>query len=172
MLISDHYRAQNIAFHAQSLAFGGKAQKRMKNVLPLVERFQPGTILDYGCGKGGLVRALQEKGLSVQGYDPCVSEFDIPPSPADLVVCYEGPEHFEEEFIDDTFAYISSLTKHVAWIAMAMRESAEILPDGTNAHVTVKYSQWWLDRMTPHFKSVEVQSLVEGKVMVVLCFTH
>ena len=171
MLISPDYKAQNVAYHAECKAFGGKAEKRLKEALSLIREYRPATVLDYGCGKGGLVKALKGQ-IKVWGYDPCVEEFSSLPEPADLLICYEGPEHYEEEFIDDTFSYMASLTNHVAWITMALRESKDILPDGRNAHITVHDSAWWLEKMKPHFKRIEVYALTENDVLSVLCFTR
>lgn len=43
------------------------------------------TILDYGCGKGGLKDGLP--GFDVMEYDPGIPGKDESPSPADLVIC-------------------------------------------------------------------------------------
>ena len=43
----------------------------------LINYLQAKSVLDYGCGKGGLVRAIAEKfpDIKVCGYDPAVKEF-------------------------------------------------------------------------------------------------
>ena len=72
----------------------------------ILETFQPGRTLDYGCGNGYLVAFLAELGLDVRGYDPNPGEVPpyirhlvstTAPNPAlgtfNLVICREVLEH-------------------------------------------------------------------------------
>lgn len=43
-----------------------KLSSPVKNLVPYLQ----GRILDYGCGKGSDVSILQNKGYSIEGYDP------------------------------------------------------------------------------------------------------
>lgn len=44
------------------------------------------TVLDFGCGRGGDVRRLAEKGIDIRGWDPHYRPHP-PPEPADVVLC-------------------------------------------------------------------------------------
>lgn len=169
MLITEAYRAKNAALHQSNGGFGGKAQKRLSAARILMRQYECSTVLDYGCGKGGLVRALFAEGFDVQGYDPCVPEFNFEPFPADFVVCYEGPEHWEEDCVDAVLAHVASLTRKAAWICTALRKGGDIFEDGTNAHVCIHDADWWLDKFSQHFQVTEIRSHKEGDVLDVVC---
>lgn len=171
MLITEEYRKKNEALHKSSGGFGGKAQKRAKATIEFIAKTGSTTVLDYGCGKGGLVHELRKQGFDTQGYDPAIEEFQAMPSPADFVVFYEGPEHIEEKCVDAVLEHVASLTKKAAWIVTALRTGGDIFEDGTNAHVTVKDGDWWLERFRKHF-NVEVRANRKNDILDVLCFTR
>ena len=170
MLITEEYRQKNIALHAEKLAnFGGKAEKRFDAVKGFLEEYKCRTVLDYGCGKGGLVRALRKDGIEARGYDPCFEPYMAEPRPAEFVVCYEGPEHWEEECVDDVLAHVASLTNKAAWVVTALRESGDKFADGSNAHVCIHDGDWWLEKFRQHFPVVKIRLHREPKVLDVIC---
>lgn len=172
MLISDAYREQNAMLHVSSRIYGGVAEKRLRKCLDILHDTGARSVLDYGCGKGGLVTALRGRQIEVRGYDPAVEEFRIQPLPADLVVCFEGPEHFEPDCVDECLKHIRSLTIKAAWIVTALRHGGDWLPDGRNAHVCVNDADWWLAKFAEHFKRTEIRARRDGDILDVLCLTH
>ena len=106
------------------------------------------TILDYGCGKGGLVKLLS-KDYEAYGYDPYVEEFSLLPiTKPDMVVSTDFLEHVEEKEIDQTIAYLEMLQPKVQFHAISNRKASQILPDGKNAHRIVKPAEWWEKRLS------------------------
>ncbi len=77
-------------------------------VLAAADRCGARSVLDYGCGKGGLVAALRARGLEAFGYDPAVPEWRAEPDPADLVVSVDVLDVVEasrrEAVLDRMFA--------------------------------------------------------------------
>ena len=69
-------------------------------------------ILDHGCGKGGLVTALNQSPLvsgKAHGYDPAVEEFSQNPRETyDLVTSIDALEHIGRDHIGDTIADIKT----------------------------------------------------------------
>jgi hypothetical protein len=61
-----------------------------------------------------------------------------------LVVCTDVMEHVEEQFVVPTLRYIASLTNKVAFFSIALLPARQILPNGVNAHITVKPIDWWV----------------------------
>lgn len=173
MLISDDYRDQNALRHKQVAAYGGtvKGATRAVPCKQIMRDTGSITVLDYGCGKGGLVIQLRNEGAQIHGYDPAVEEFSGEPQPADLIVCFEGPEHFEPECVEACLAHIRKLTCIAAWLVTALNPSKEILPDGRNAHACIQPAEWWIDQFSKHFPIVKTRACTD-KALEVLCFIH
>jgi 2-polyprenyl-3-methyl-5-hydroxy-6-metoxy-1,4-benzoquinol methylase len=72
--ISQDYKKQIELLHSKNKM--GKNSKRkvpkLFNMPDFLEKYNPASILDYGCGSGGVVNYLSEKFNIVEGYDPCV----------------------------------------------------------------------------------------------------
>lgn len=110
--------------------------------------------LDYGCGKAGyLPRAKELFGLVPYCYDPYWRPFSYRPvSRYDLVTCVDVAEHIPENeiqlFIMDLYSYAA---KHI-FLVVAGYPAKKTLPDGRNAHLTVKPREWWEQHLSafPH----------------------
>lgn len=96
------------------------------------------TILDYGCGKGTMIKTLTQAGLSCHGYDPAVDKFKRSPNPVDLVACVDVLEHIEPECLDAVIDHIAYLTRKVLFVAISTRTAKRWLSDGRNAHLIVE----------------------------------
>lgn len=121
--------------------------------------FEPDSVLDYGCGKGGLVRFLINKGVRAVGYDPYVFEYRERPANQDMLVSTDLLEHIPENELSEVFADMGSYHPRIMFHAISNRKADQILPDGTNAHKTVKDLDWWLERLRAGFEDYSVESL-------------
>jgi 2-polyprenyl-3-methyl-5-hydroxy-6-metoxy-1,4-benzoquinol methylase len=115
----------------------------------LVKRHGLSDVLDYGCGKQTLARALAD--LKVIGYDPAFEELSAPPSPADLVVCGDVLEHVEPEHLDSVFDDLARCTRRLAFLVVATRPARKQLADGRNAHLSQMSASRWLNHILPRF---------------------
>ena len=109
------------------------------------------SLLDYGCGKGALVKCFQERhpAIPTQGFDPGHPDFTNPPEPADMVVCTDVLEHIEPELVTNVLQDIRLLSRKAAFFVIALREdSSKLLPDGTNPHKVVQEIGDWLADMS------------------------
>lgn len=141
-LISPNYRALLEQLHAEHPQWGyGHEDKHLQKVLELA----PASVLDYGCGKGRLVKTLRALGIRADGYDPAVPEWrEAPKEPIySLVTCLDVLEHVEEEFVPDVMAELARLGLRVL-ADIHLGEAVKHLPDGRNAHITIKPATWWL----------------------------
>lgn len=145
-------RAQNRALHCNPKygAGGGKWAGTVKDVMA---QFGCHSVLDYGCGKGGLKRALP--GLDIREYDPAIPGKDKLPEPADLVLCSDVLEHVEPEFLESVLTHIRDLARRAVVLSPSVREASKSLPDGRNAHLIVQPPQWWRDRFVQYFDFVQ-----------------
>ena len=110
--------------------------------------------MDYGSGKGTLkyclsIRSHKNPIYTVFNYEPA---FGIDERrPCDLVICRAVLEHVEPDLIEDVLHDLRSCTLKVAYLCIGLRLSADILPDGSNAHKIIESADWWGQKISPYF---------------------
>lgn len=123
------------------------------------------TILDYGSGRGSwqkkiyndnTISALEYFSLEkVHQYEPTTSNSKKIIS--DCVLCFDVLEHV---FISDLKNVITDLyhhSKRLVIIQVACYDAKAVLPNGENAHVTVRNPIWWkgfLDSVSSEFENI------------------
>lgn len=123
------------------------------NLFEHVKVMDAKSILDYGCGRSKLIDYFNVE--VADRYDPAIKEFSEKPTRQyDLVLCTDVMEHIEEEFVDWVLKDLAYLGKRV-FFAISLTKACEILPNGMNAHVTIKEGFWWTDKILEHFDSIE-----------------
>lgn len=152
MLISDEYRKQNQDMHKDHGMFGNGGSVWAGPLTEVCERYKTQDVLDYGCGKGSLAKAMKFK---IREYDPAVPGKDSPPEPADVVVCTDVLEHIEPEHLEEVLDHLQSLIKVCGLFTIATRKAKKKLPDGRNAHLIVAPAAWWLGHLEKRFKVVK-----------------
>lgn len=150
MLITPGYVRANAALHDKHASYGAFGARWADRVRALLARTGGASVLDYGCGKGTLGRALE--GVDVRDYDPGVPGKDALPEPADVVVCTDVLEHIEPDCVDDVIAHLGGLTRRAAFLNVSTRRAAKTLADGRNAHLIVEPSEWWRERIGRRFR--------------------
>lgn len=153
-LISDGYRRLNTRLHRRSRGYGAKGARWADAVLDIADRFACADVLDYGCGKQSLSRAIGG-GLVCRDYDPAVPKVSKPPKPADLVVCTDVMEHVEAECIDAVLDHIAGLARKAVFFVISLERGGRKLPDGRYAHVSVYPAEWWIERLSARFGALE-----------------
>jgi len=119
------------------------------------------TVLDYGCGKGQQYDAtdLEVPGVGridsildywdidhVHCYDPCVPRYDrLPDESADGVVATDVLEHCPEEDVAWIVAEMYSRARRFVFASIACYPAKTHLPNGENAHCTIRPAEWWND---------------------------
>jgi hypothetical protein len=115
---------------------------------------KPELVLDYGCGQSKLFELIEKAGFRVARYDPAIPDLNkVPEGKYDLITCIDVMEHIPESHIEDVMDHISELSNNVIFIIDTI-PAKNILPDGRNAHVTVKDATWWRERLRKHFPTV------------------
>ena len=134
----------------------GKATaNRIGIVERLVKRHKATSILDYGCGKAvhHLEKKVYEKiGITDVGlYEPAIEKFSVLPNRIfDGVVCVDVLEHVPEQNIQYTLDQIVMKASKFVFLTISCNKSKEKLSDGTNAHVTIKPPEWWIEKMSAY----------------------
>ena len=146
-MISEEYKRLNKELHATS-NFGTSGHKWAGTVAKLAQDIGSSDILDYGCGKCTLQKAL---GFPIKQYDPCVDGLDATPEPADIVVCGDVLEHIEPEHLDAVLTDLMRVTKRVGMFVVATRPAKKTLSNGRNAHLIQQSFGWWHKKIDTYF---------------------
>lgn len=144
-LTSGKYRKQLHNMHKET-KWGGDGKKHVDTVVNVINKHGYASILDYGCGRGTLNKALTYAmpSLRVSEYDPGIAAKAALPKPAPFVVCTDVLEHVEPDKIAAVLEHLRVLAGDRAYFVIATREANAVLPDGRNAHLTVQPAEWWV----------------------------
>lgn len=142
-LISAEYRQLNTRLHHDNVTYGAGGGKHAPIVLKLIESVKTHSVLDYGCGRGYLGKALAEHGIPIWEYDPAIPGKDESPRAADLVVCTDVLEHVEPDKIVYVLDDLRRVTRKVGYFVIHTGPSSKLLADGRNAHVLQRDRAWW-----------------------------
>ena len=147
-IINPDYQAQLSEMHSKGqFVRGGKL---LKSLNPFFKQYQPTSVLDYGCGHGGLMAAIKEAypAMQVEGYDPGNPKHNrMPKRSFDAVISGDVFEHIEPEHLDATLQLINSKILRCGWFRIACYPAKKKLPDGRNAHLIVESPEWWRKKL-------------------------
>ena len=156
-LYSDSYRKQLVDLHLTSRkGFGGKV-KKLGKLSELLDKQKPKTFLDYGCGKGAMLKSIATAypKMKCTGYDPGWDTYKrMPVGKFDVVMCIDVLEHVEPDYIDNVLKHINTLASKYIWICVDTIPAKKVLSDGRNAHLIVKHNWWWKDKL----------KIIDGKI--------
>src|ERR1039458_7614601 len=129
-----------------------------RDIKRLIRQTAAASILDYGSGKGGQYQPQRielDRGQwdnvqdywdvdYVRCYDPCFVPFsELPAEKYDGVISTDVLEHCPEDdlpwILDEMFGFARSFV----FLTIACHQARKRLPNGENAHCTVKSSDWW-----------------------------
>ncbi len=150
------YIRQYTELHQSSDTFGTASRKIIDEISLMIDHLKPSTVLDFGCGKGLLLKALKDRypEIAFFGYDPAISGIDVlPVDRADLVINSDVLEHIPEEMIPGVIEQISAISRN-AYFNLHHARSRAILPNGENAHCTVRPPEWYHALLKRHFDTV------------------
>jgi hypothetical protein len=144
--ITPEYAELNQRLHAKRADYGCKSSRHGPKILSILKGFKADSVIDYGCGKGDLVRFLRKNGVKVRGYDPGHPDYtEKPAEPAALVACTDVLEHIESDCLADVLAELKAMSTAGLYLVIALRpDSSKLLPDGTNPHKIVQSLDDWI----------------------------
>ena len=147
-IINSDYQAQLSDMHSKGqFVRGGKL---LKSVNPFFKQYQPTSVLDYGCGHGGLMATIKEvyPDMQVEGYDPGNPVYNrMPKRSFDAVISGDVFEHIEPEHLNATLQLIDSKILRCGWFRIACYPAKKHLPDGRNAHLIIESPDWWRNKI-------------------------
>ena len=144
--------------HKDPTIFPGKSiTKYAHYVRSIIRDNKCKTLLDYGCGKGGL---YEEKNKSKLGkplhkflkiknytlYDPGLEKFsELPTGMYDMVICVDVMEHLPTQDLGWIIDRIMSFANKAVFLNIACYEALKKFPNGNNVHITVQEPEWWIN---------------------------
>lgn len=129
---------------------GTSTIKHAARIGSLIEELKLKSLLDYGCGKGFQYLYYQVHrmwhGVFPVLYDPGVYGLDeLSTETFDGIICIDVLEHVEESSLPGILSYMSTHSKILVYLSISTRLAKKQLPNGQNAHVTVKSPEWWTE---------------------------
>ena len=144
---TDGQFVKNVYSDAEPLKFSESIKK-------IVEHFNSENALDYGAGGTNLNTTILKENIKfidfiglkkIYSYEPARKKGK--PKKCDLVLCFDVLEHI---FINDIPWVLKELfenAKQCVIINVACYKAAALLPNGENAHITVRPPLWWLGQI-------------------------
>ena len=126
------------------------------------------TVLDYGGGgsdwdepdfdleSGRTAKQFFDVSL-VNTFEP--ARYKLEKTKSDCVICMDVLEHIFISDVPKVVNELFSLAKKLLIINVACYKAAALLPNGGNAHVTIRNAEWWkgvIDATAVHYEEVEV----------------
>lgn len=153
MSISEEYIKQYKIMHKSNEGmFPGQQTLHVKDYINRMKNlYDCNSILDYGCGKGYQYTRYfvhNEWNCPVTLFDIGVDDISIKPNyKVDFVVSTDVLEHCEEAAITEILKELNDYAEKCVLVSISTREAKKTLPDGRNAHLTVKPGDWWLEKI-------------------------
>ena len=144
-----------------------KAKDEIKNLL---DSYSCKTLLDYGCGD-----ALQYTEHKLHEYwnldeyypyDPAIPRHNTLPDKGvkfDAVINTDVLEHIPEEYVYDIIDDIFSYAGKCVYFSICVSKAKAILPNGDNAHCTLKSHEEWVDIIEQRRNGTPTWVTTQGK---------
>ncbi len=167
--LEEQYRAvhrsgfRSIGLSSAETFDGSSLFPHIEEIGRLIEATGSKTVLDFGSGKGlayterypvlaSGARPADIKSYwvvdSIACYDPGVPEFSIYPDRSfDALISTDVLEHIPERDVNWVLRSFFELASKAVFANIASYPAQKTLPNGWNAHVTIKPPEWWRERI-------------------------
>lgn len=167
------------------VAFSDFEIRKFRNVVkPFMYENQVQSVLDYGSGgsdwhAGGFEpesgqSALEFFGLkSVSNYEPARIRDSL--QKADCVTCIDVLEHIFITDLPKVLTQIFETASKCIVLNIACYPAGALLPNGENAHITVRHPQWWkgtIDSVAINFPEIETLLICSETYTSGVIFEH
>lgn len=128
-----------------------------KLAVPIIQKFKPRFVVDFGCGRNDLVRDLRRLGIDGLGVDFAFPDADLVrpmhktalhAGVADVVTSFDALEHLLPEDVDAVLAEMRRVAKPRGHFVFSIcTRPSKTTVAGEGLHPTVRPLDWWLDRI-------------------------
>lgn len=145
----DEYRE----LHRRGKFDGHSMLPHKRRIAELVAKHRPGTLLDYGCGKGWqYTKWLAHEtwgGLMPTLYDPAFPAHATKPDGRfHGVICTDVAEHVAPDEVPAFLADVFGYAERFVFLNVCCKPAVKNLPfSGRNCHLTVQPPEWWNARI-------------------------
>jgi len=146
----DYLIAQYQLMHENEKRYrGGLLPDVVEEIAKMMHYHEAVTLLDYGSGKGRQYEELQQHhawgGSQPTCYDPAYPPFSQKPTGQfDGVICTDVAEHIPTDKIYSFLKVVISYARKFVVFCIFTGLAGKTLPDGRNAHLTVRPPEWWI----------------------------
>lgn len=171
-LISDEYRRQQEEMH-EMYEYGTASRVYAPLVARVINTYHIDKMLDYGAGRGNLLKTLMEgqmlqRKLMVQHYEPAVPKWANEPEPCEMVACIDVLEHIEPDLLENVLDDLQRVTQRVGAFSVSTEPAKKTLPDGRNAHLIQEGPEWWLPKIMERWDLHVFQKQADGFFVLVM----
>jgi hypothetical protein len=147
--------AQYRLLHAQESDYGQSSVRMRAFLQRKIAGLRPSSVIDYGCGRSRLLDELKVSSIRIrERYDPAVPEHSVmPKAKFDLLLNTDVLEHIPLEELDAVITDFTHLSNNCL-IVVDTKLARTILPNGQNAHCTVRPATWWLGVLRRYFPTI------------------
>ena len=171
-MITEEYRKEMEKLH-KNPNFGVASIGYAPIVSDFINKTGVTEVLDYGAGKGNLVKHLQvNHDVEVKHYDPGVPEWSKTPDSAQLVCCIDVLEHIEPDMLDDVLDDLLRCVEFYGIFTVHTGPAGKTLSDGRNAHLIQAPAKWWLPKIMERFDLISFQKNKHGFLVMVQKYGH
>jgi len=128
-----------------------------KLAVPIIHKFKPRFVVDFGCGRNDLVRDLRRLGIDGLGVDFAFPDADLirpmhktalHAGVADIVTSFDALEHLLPEDVDPVLAEMRRVAKPSGHFVFSIcTRPSKTTVAGEGLHPTVRPLDWWLERI-------------------------
>jgi hypothetical protein len=125
--------------------YGKSSEDLLELLAPHIIKLNPKSILDYGCGRSGLIHYFWNDGKrTLDKYDPAIREYrNMPDGEFDLVICTDVMEHIPKDSLRVVLKKIKLKSNNVIF-GISTIPARQKFSDGTNAHITLMPKDEWI----------------------------
>ena len=149
-------RAKYVALAAKSGSTYGSTNHG-KLAVPIIQKFKPTFVVDFGCGRNDFVRDLRRIGIDGLGVDFAFPDADLVrpmhstalhAGVADVVTSFDALEHLLPEDVDAVLAEMRRVARPRGYFVFSIStRPSKTTVAGEGLHPTVRPLDWWLDRI-------------------------
>lgn len=159
---------QYVNLYEKNATYGINGVKKAKIIFNIITQHNCKSVFDFGCGQNFLLlKEIKKKfpDICIFGFDVAILENqknEIVSNEinnnlkVDLVISTDCLEHVPEDELEQCWRIFNNLEPKIIYLIICTRLARVILPDGSNAHKTVKSPDWWANETTKHFKNYNV----------------
>ena len=172
MLLTEKYRQEQSAMH-EKYEYGTASIGYAPMIAKLMNANKVHELLDYGAGRGNLMKAISAERLvhhefEYRPYEPSKPEWSAEPWPSEFVACIDVLEHVEPDCLDAVLDDLKRVTMAIGFFTVACGPAVKLLSDGRNAHLIQKPAEWWLPKLMSRFDLRLFQAVEGGFAVTVL----